>query len=111
MTKPRLIDQVRNVLRVHHYSVRTEDSYIQWIKRFIFFHNKRHPREMGEKEIRSFLTHLAVDKHVSASSQNQALSALLFLYKKVLQIELEWIDDVVRAKRPKRLPVVLTKSE
>ena len=111
MTKPRLIDQVRNVLRVHHYSVRTEDSYIQWIKRFIFFHNKRHPSEMGEKEIRSFLAPLAVDKHVSASSQNQALSALLFLYKKVLQIELEWIDDVVRAKRPKRLPVVLTKSE
>ena len=111
MTKPRLIDQVRNVLRVHHYSVRTEDNYIQWIKRYIFFHNKRHPREMGEKEIRSFLTHLAVDKHVSASTQNQALSALLFLYKKVLQIELEWIDDVVRAKRPKRLPVVLTKGE
>jgi site-specific recombinase XerD len=110
MTKPRLIDQVRNVLRVHHYSVRTEDDYIQWIRRFIFFHNKRHPREMGEKEIRAFLTHLAVDKHVSASTQNQALSALLFLYKKVLQVDLEWIDDVVRAKRPKRLPVVLTKT-
>ena len=111
MTKPRLIDQVRNVLRVHHYSVRTEENYIQWIRRFIFFHNKRHPREMGEKEIRAFLTHLAVDKHVSASTQNQALSALLFLYKKVLQVDLEWIDDVVRAKRPKRLSVVLTKTE
>ena len=111
MTKPRLIDQVRNVLRVHHYSVRTEDNYIQWIRRFIFFHNKRHPIEMGEKEICAFLTHLAVDKHVSASTQNQALSALLFLYKKVLQVDLDWIDDVVRAKRPKRLPVVLTKTE
>jgi integron integrase len=111
MTKPRLIDQVRNVLRLHHYSVRTEEAYIQWIKRFIFFHNKRHPNEMGEKEIRNYLTHLAVDKHVSASTQNQALSAILFLYKRVLELDLDWIDDVVRAKRPKYLPVVLTKSE
>ena len=78
MTKPRLIDQIRNVLRVFHYSIRTEENYIQWIKRFIFFHNKRHPEDMGEKEIRSFLTYLAVDKHVSASTQNQALSAILF---------------------------------
>lgn len=111
MNKPRLIDQTRNVMRLHHYSIRTEETYIQWIKRFIFFHNKRHPKEMGEKEIRSFLTHLAVDKHVSASTQNQALSAILFLYKRVLELELDWIDDVVRAKRPKYLPVVLTKSE
>lgn len=111
MTKPRLIDQTRGVLRTFHYSIRTEDNYIQWIKRFILFHNKRHPREMGEKEIRMFLTHLAVDKHVSASTQNQALSAILFLYKRVLELELDWIDDVVRAKRPKRLPVVLTKNE
>jgi integron integrase len=111
MTKPRLIDQVRNVLRLHHYSVRTEEAYIQWIKRFIFFHNKRHPNEMGEKEIRNYLTHLAVDKHVSASTQNLALSAILFLYKRVLELDLDWIDDVVRAKRPKYLPVVLTKSE
>lgn len=111
MDKPRLMDQVRDVLRVHHYSRRTESNYSQWIKRFIFFHNKRHPVDMGEPEIRSFLTYLAVDKHVSASTQNQALSALLFLYKKVLCIELAWIDDVVRAKRPKRLPVVLTKTE
>jgi len=111
MTKPRLIDQTRNVLRLHHYSIRTEESYIQWIKRFIFFHNKRHPKEMGEKEISAFLTHLAVDKHVAASTQNQALSAILFLYKRVLEVELEWLDDVVRAKRPKYLPVVLTKSE
>ncbi len=111
MDKPRLIDQVRNVLRLHHYSIRTEEVYIQWIKRFIFFHNKRHPNEMGEKEVRSFLTYLAVDKHVSASTQNQALSAILFLYQRVLNIKLEWINDVVRAKRPKRLPVVLTKTE
>jgi integron integrase len=111
MNKPRLIDQTRNVLRLFHYSIRTEESYIQWIKRYIYFHNKRHPNEMGEKEIRSFLTHLAVDKHVSASTQNQALSALLFLYKRVLEVDLEWIDDVVRAKRPKRLPVVLSKNE
>ncbi len=110
MNKPRLIDQTRNVMRLHHYSIRTEETYIQWIKRFIFFHNKRHPKEMGEKEIRSFLTHLAVDKHVSASIQNQALSAILFLYKRVLELKLDWIDDVVRAKRPKYLPVVLIKS-
>ena len=111
MTKPRLIDQTRNVLRLHHYSFRTEETYIQWIKRFIFFHNKRHPKETGEKEVSAFLTHLAVDKHVSASTQNQALSAILFLYKRVLEIELEWLDNVVRAKRPKYLPVVLTKTE
>ena len=111
MTKTRLIDQTRNVLRLHHYSIRTEESYIQWIKRFIFFHNKRHPKEMGEKEVSAFLTHLAVDKHVSASTQNQALSAILFLYKRVLNIELEWLENVVRAKRPKYLPVVLTKTE
>jgi len=74
MTKPRLIDQTRDVLRLHHYSIRTEENYIQWIKRFIFFHNKRHPKDMGEKEVSAFLTHLAVDKHVSASTQNQALS-------------------------------------
>ena len=111
MTKPRLIDQVRSILRLHHYSIRTEETYVQWIKRFIFFHNKRHPKEMGEKEVSAFLTHLAVDKHVSASTQNQALSAILFLYKRVLEIELEWLDNVVRAKRPKYLPVVLTKTE
>ncbi len=111
MTKLRLIDQTRNVLRLHHYSIRTEENYIQWIKRFIFFHNKRHPKEMGEKEVSAFLTHLAVDKHVSASTQNQALSAVLFLYKRVLNIELEWLDNVVRAKRPVHLPVVLTKTE
>lgn len=110
MSTPRLMDQVHQALRVHHYSLRTEQAYIHWIRRFIFFHNKRHPREMGADEIASFLSHLAVDKHVSASTQNQALSALLFLYKKVLNIEPEWIEDVVRAKRPKRLPVVLSRE-
>ena len=111
MTKPRLIDQTRNVLRLFHYSIRTEEAYIQWIKRFILFHKKRHPKDMGEKEIRIFLTHLAVDKHVSASTQNQALSTVLFLYQRVLEARLDWIDDVVRAKRPKYLPVVLSKGE
>ncbi len=111
MSKPRLLDRVRETLRVHHYSLRTEEAYIQWIKRYIFFHNKRHPEDMGEAEITAFLTHLAVDRHVTASTQNQALSALLFLYKKVLMMELAWLDDVVRAKRPSRLPVVLSKNE
>ena len=97
MSTPRLMDQVRQSLRVHHYSLRTEQAYIQWVRRNIFFHNKRHPREMGANEITSFLSHLAVDKHVSASTQNQALCALLFLYKKVLKIEPEWIEDVVRS--------------
>jgi integron integrase len=111
MGRSRLLDQVREVMRLYHYSIRTEEAYIQWIKRYIFFHNKRHPSDLGEREVTSFLTHLAVDKHVSASTQNQALSALLFLYKKILNMELEWLDDVVRARRPKHLPVVLTKHE
>lgn len=106
----RLMDQVRDVLRVHHYSLRTEQSYTHWIKRFILFHGKRHPREMGKNEIAAFLTHLAVQKDVSPSTQNQALSAILFLYKKVLNIEPDWIEGVVRAKRPKRLPVVLKRD-
>ncbi|MDH5437021.1 MAG: integron integrase [Gammaproteobacteria bacterium] len=108
---PRLMDQARNCLRTYHYSIRTEQSYLQWIKRFILYHNKRHPREMGKSEISDFLSYLAVEKHVSASTQNQALSALLFLYKKVLNLEVEWIDDVVRAKRPQRLPIVLSRDE
>lgn len=111
MSRSRLLDQVREVIRTHHYSIRTEENYIQWIKRYIFFHNKRHPLEMGEREITAFLSHLAVNKHVAASTQNQALSALLFLYKKVLNKDLEWMDEVVRAKRSRRLPVVLSKSE
>jgi integron integrase len=108
---PRLIDSVRDVLRVHHYSLSTEHSYIQWIKRFIYFHNKRHPRDMGGKEITAYLTYLAVQRDVSPATQNQALSALLFLYKRVLEIELPWLDDVIRAKRTKRIPVVFTRQE
>jgi len=110
MKPPRLMDQVRDTLRLHHYSLRTERSYSQWIKRYIFFHNKRHPNEMGAPEITEFLTFLAVKKRVSASTQNQALSALLFLYKKVLNMDPGWVEDVVRAKRPKRLPVVLSRD-
>ena len=111
MGRSRLLDQMREILRLHHYSIRTEEAYLVWVKRYILFHNKRHPVEMGEKEISEFLTHLAVDRRVSASTQNQALSAILFLYKKVLNQHLDWLENVVRAKRPKRLPVVLTKQE
>ena len=111
MGRSQLLDQVREVMRVHHYSIRTEEAYLQWIKRYILFHNKRHPVEMGEKEITQFLPFLATNKHVSASTQNQALSAILLLYKKVLNLKLEWMDDVVRAKRSRKLPVALTKSE
>lgn len=106
-----LMDEVRNVFRLHHYSYRTEESYSQWIRRFIFFNGKRHPREMGADEIQNFLSDLATRGRVSASTQNQALSALLFLYKKVLQVNLPWLDEIVRAKRPVRVPVVLTRSE
>ena len=110
-TPPKLLDQVRDRIRVKHYSIRTETQYVQWIKRFILFHGKRHPQEMGAAEVEAFLTHLAVDGQVSASTQNQALSALLFLYKEVLAIDLPWLGNVVRAKQPKRLPVVLTRTE
>ncbi len=111
MDKPRLLDQVRDALRVRHYSLRTEASYLQWIKRFILFHHKRHPLEMGEREITAFLTHLAVDKHVAPSTQNQALAAILFLYKEVLEQELGWMDDIVRAKRTARIPEVLSPEQ
>ncbi len=111
MGRSRLLDQMREILRLHHYSIRTEEAYLEWVKRYIFSHKKRHPSEMGEKEVSAFLTYLAVNKHVSASTQNQALTAILFLYKKVLNLQLEWLEDVVRAKRPRKLPVVLTKQE
>jgi site-specific recombinase XerD len=110
-TPPRLLDQVRERLRLKHYSIRTEQAYVDWIKRFIFFHNKRHPSAMGKAEVEAFLSHLAVARKVSASTQNQALSAILFLYKEVLGRELEWLDNVERAKRPARVPVVLTEAE
>ncbi|MHB1230242.1 MAG: integron integrase [Halothiobacillus sp.] len=108
---PKLLDQVRDLMRVKHYSIRTETLYLQWIKRFILFHDKKHPRDMGAPEVEAFLTHLAVVGHVSASTQNQALSALLFLYREVLGVELPWLDNVTRAKLPQRLPVVLTREE
>ena len=109
--KPKLLDQVRDAIRTRHYSYRTEEAYVGWIKRYVFFHHKRHPGEMGPPEITQFLTALAVDRHVSASTQNQALAALLFLYQHVLGCDPGWLNDVVRAKRPERLPVVLTRAE
>lgn len=109
--EPRLSDQVRDSLRRRHYSYRTEQTYLYWIRHYIFFHNKRHPREMAEPEVAAFLTHLAVDRRVSASTQNQALNAILFLYKQVLGRDIGLIQGVVRAKRPERLPVVMTPEE
>jgi integron integrase len=107
---PRLLDRMRQVLRVRHYSPRTEDCYLHWVRHFILFHGKRHPRDMGAAEVEQFLTHLAVQGHVAASTQNQALNALVFLYQQVLEIELGRLD-AVRARRPKRLPVVLAQEE
>ena len=117
-TPKKLLDQactelcrsVRDAIRLKHYSIRTEQAYVNWIKRYIYFHNVRHPAEMGAAEVQAFLTHLAVEGNVAASTQNQALSALLFLYKKVLHQDLGPID-AMRAKKPKRLPSVLTKEE
>lgn len=108
---PKLLDQVRGKIRLKHYSIRTEQAYLDWIKRFIVFFDKRHPRDLGAAEVEAFLTHLAVVGKVAASTQNQAKSALLFLYKEVLEAELPWLDKVEKAKAPKRLPVVLTREE
>jgi integron integrase len=107
----RLLDQVRDVLRVRHYSLRTEETYVYWIRRFILFHQKRHPKEMGEAEITTFLTHLAVDRDVAPKTQNQALNAIVFLYKQVLRVELGRFPDFIRAKTQRRLPVVLTPTQ
>ena len=109
--KPRLLDQVRDAIRMRHYSYRTGEAYVGWNRRVILFHHKRHPAEMGPPEITQFLTALAVDRHVSAFTQNQALAAVLFLYQRVLGCEPGWLDDIVRAKRAERLPVVLTREE
>jgi integron integrase len=108
---PKLLDRLRDALRLRHYSLRTEEAYVAWARRFILFHHKRHPLEMGAVEINAFLTHLAVAGHVSASTQNQAFAAILFLYQKVLEVDPGRIAGVVRANRPKRLPVVLTPDE
>src|SRR5437899_12651372 len=107
----RLMDRVRDVMRVKHYSLRTERTYCDWIERFIRFHRMRHPSEMSAMEVGEFLTHLAREGNVSASTQNQALSELLFLYKQVLKEEIGWLEAVERAKKPARLPVVLTHDE
>lgn len=108
---PRLLDQVRQQVRVKHYSIRTETAYVDWIKRFVLFHGKRHPRDMGGPEVEAFLTHLAMQRNVAASTQNQALAAILFLYREVLDVELPWLDGVTRAKKPQRLPTVLSRQE
>jgi site-specific recombinase XerD len=108
---PRLLDQVRDAIRRRHYSPRTEETYVHWVRRFIYFHDKRHPRELGAAEVTAFLNHLARDRDVAAATQNQALSALVFLYKEVLVRPLPWLDTLERAKRPARLPSVLTVGE
>lgn len=109
---PKLLDQVRNAIRVRHYSIRTEEAYVGWVRRYVVFHGKRHPAELGAAEVSAFLTHLAVRGTVAASTQNQALNALVFLYRHVVEHPLpDVLDDVARAKKPARLPVVLTRDE
>lgn len=108
---PRLLDRIRDRIRLKHYSVRTERAYVHWVKRYILFHDKRHPVDMGKAEVEAFLTALAVERDVSAATQSQALSAILFLYREVLEQPLPWLDEVTRAKRGARLPTVLTSGE
>ena len=110
-SSPKLLDQVRNAIRIRHYSLRTEETYVYWIRWFVRFNGLRHPRDMGAREVTAFLTHLAVERDVAAATQQQALSALLFLYKQVLEIELPWLNDIVRPKKPVRLPTVLNERE
>jgi integron integrase len=109
--EPTLFDQLRDRLRVKHYSIRTEQAYVEWVRRFILFHDKAHPRQLGPKQVEAFLTHLAVRGRVAASTQNQAKSAILFLYREVIDRELPWLEGVVVARAPQRLPVVLTQEE
>jgi integron integrase len=106
-----LLDSVREAIRARHYSIRTEESYVRWVREFVLFCGKRHPSGLGAREVSAFVSHLAVARHVAASTQNQALSALLFLYREVLSQPIEWVDDVERAKKPQKLPVVFTKGE
>ena len=108
---PRLLEQVRERIRLRHYSIRTEQAYVGWIRRFILANGKRHPKELGAREVEAFLTQLATKSNVAAATQNQALSALLFLYRVVLEVDLPWMEEVVRAKQPRRLPVVLSQEE
>lgn len=107
---PRLLDQVRELIRIRHYSIRTEQAYLQWIRRYIRFHQKRHPRT-GRGRSHGFLSYLAIKRKVAASTQNQALNAILFLYRDVLNCKLPWLENVQRAKKPQRLPAVLTRDE
>ena len=107
----RLLDRMREAIRLKHYSIRTEEAYVQWARRFILFHGKRHPGEMGAPEVMAFLSHLALERTVSASTQNQAKAGLLFLYREVLEVNLPWLSELVIAKKPQRLPVVLTPRE
>src|SRR5262245_54505282 len=109
--QPRLLDQVRSAIRRRNYSYRTEESYIHWIKRFIHFHGVSHPLEMGEPEVTAFLNSLVAGRGAAAATQNQALSSILFLYKEVLGKPLDWLDGLVRSKRPARVPTVLTAAE
>jgi integron integrase len=108
---PKLLDQLRERIRYRHYSLRTEQAYVHWVKRFIFFHDKKHPKEMGKPEVEAFLSFLANEGRVAISTHRQALSALLFLYREVLGVELPWLSEMGRPKIPKRLPVVLTETE
>jgi len=109
--KPRLLDRMSEVIRLHQYSTATERVYLHWVKRYILFHGKKHPDTLGKKEIEGFLTHLAVNRQVAPSTQNVALAAILFLYTKVLEVEIPWLEDVVRAKPKRRTPVVLNSRE
>ncbi len=102
---------MRELIRIRHYSIRTEQAYLQWIRRFILFHGKRHPIEMGARELTEFLSDLAIERNVSASTQNQALNAIPFLYRDVLKIQLPWLDELQRAKKPRHLPVVFMRPK
>ena len=108
---PRLVRRIRQAILVRRYSIRTERAYVHWIRRFIVFHGRRHPAEMGKAEVTAFLNHLATDKQVAAATQAQALAGVLFLYKEVLEIDLPWLDEVIRARRPRRIPTVLERHE
>ena len=108
---PRLLDQMRAAIRLRHYSIRTERAYVHWVAAFVRFHGMRHPRDMGAREVTMFLSHLAVERDVAAATQQQALSALLFLYRHVLEIDLPWLTELVRPRKPARLPTVLNQDE
>jgi site-specific recombinase XerD len=108
---PRLLDSLRQAIRLRHYSMRTEDTYVDWVRRLILFHGKRHPIELGPGDVEAFLNHLAVERRVAPSTQNQAKSAILFLYRVVLNAQLPWLEEIVAAKDRRRLPVVLTPAE